>query len=367
MKLLFVSSNYYPEMGGVGTVVQSICENLATLGHTCTILAENPYHTKQYEYLNNIEIIRVNRSNKLLFGLNYSAWRLIHNNLFANYDIIHIHGYHTLLSLECAYAFNEREQPIIFSPHYHGVGHTKFSDFLLNVYRPIGKNLMKWPEKIICVSNYEKELLLNDFKIQNSKLEVIPNGVSYLMPSKKKIKRDQLKLLYVGALRKYKGLDYILKSMHKLKSEYNIHIELDVIGKGEDKEYFRDIATDLSIMESIKWTDSISDIELHNKYIDADILLLLSDAEAYGLVVAEALAVGTPCIVSKKAALIEFQAEPGCYIISYPPNIEELSRLILYISKNNIKIGPFTDKIRIWKDISKDYERMYFKCLQGSE
>ena len=103
--------------------------------------------------------------------------------------------------------------------------------------------------------------------------------------------------------------------------------------------------------------------ELYEKFRDADIFLLLSRSENYGIVVAEALALGTPCIVANTTALSEFTKEPGCSGIDYPPDPKELAELIIKIHESDVKVGPFSNKIRTWDEVAKDYEKVYVEML----
>jgi glycosyltransferase involved in cell wall biosynthesis len=105
--------------------------------------------------------------------------------------------------------------------------------------------------------------------------------------------------------------------------------------------------------------------ELYQKLADADILFLLSREESYGIVVAESLAMGTPCIVSNTTALGEFMREPSCFGINYPPDSKELSKLILEIFTEDVKVGAFSDKIRTWEEVAIDYEYLYQRIRQA--
>ena len=95
-----------------------------------------------------------------------------------------------------------------------------------------------------------------------------------------------------------------------------------------------------------------------------DIFLLLSNSEAYGITVAEALALGIPCIITKITALNEFINEPGCFGVNYPPDPTEVAKMVLKIYTDDVKVGPFSDKIRTWDKVSKDYENVYLDFLK---
>ena len=365
VKILTITVDYYPQLGGIATVVKEISERLVKHRHDCTVLTINPGNSMQNEKLNGVNIIRMHKSSNYLYGLNPSLWFHLHNsNLKDEYDIIHLHGYHSLISIECACLIKRKVIPFVFSPYYHGIGHKGLPRYLFTFYNPLGEKIFKWAKTTICISTFEESLIKRDFNISADRLRVIPIGVRCLdFMGKSKDNREGLSLLYVGALSKYKGVEYVLKAVNKLNEECKFDVILDVVGKGEEEKHLKDLATSLKISDNILWSGSVSDATLYQKYKEADILLLLSKAESYGLAVAEALALGTPCIVSNTTALKEFLDEPGCFGISYPPNVNELTKLILTVYNSNPKVGPFSNKIRTWDRVVEDYEDVYLTLL----
>ena len=86
-------------------------------------------------------------------------------------------------------------------------------------------------------------------------------------------------------------------------------------------------------------------------------LLLLSNSEAYGIVVAEAVALGTPCIVADATALHEFVAELGFFGVAYPLDPEKAARLSTQDFESTAQVGPFSGKIRTG-GVGRAYERL---------
>jgi len=107
--------------------------------------------------------------------------------------------------------------------------------------------------------------------------------------------------------------------------------------------------------------------ELLRKYFDADVLVLLSQREAYSLVVAEALVAGTQCIVTNTSALSEWIDNETCFGVSFPVGLNELAKQINKVLNINSDIQSMKwigTKILDWNDIVKRLENIYALCLQ---
>ncbi|MFC2016530.1 glycosyltransferase family 4 protein [Chloroflexota bacterium] len=371
MKILTISPTY--ELGrvsGVFTVIKNICEILVKRGHICKVLAINRENSNDVDdVINGVTVKRIGSpGSKYLYGLSPEMYRYIKNSLSAwirqdDIDIIHVHMYHNMLSLQSVYQLKNYGKPVIFTPHYHAQGHNRLTSLLLNLYHPVGKQIFKHVHKVVGVSEYEAVLIRNAFSTAEGKIKVIPHGISIsdIQPRKKKASASpHINLLFVGRMEEHKGVQHILRAMQRLKNSYRMQPVLDIVGEGRYKEHVVELARDLGLEHDVIWNKFLTDEELQKKYRNTDIFLLPSQFEAYGLVVAEALASGIPSIVCDTSALTEFITEAGCFGIKYPPEPEEFARMIVDIHKSDVQVGPFNPaKIRTWEKAVDEYEQLY--------
>ncbi len=194
-------------------------------------------------------------------------------------------------------------------------------------------------------------------------MSIIPLGVNVI--SKKKLKRNKkLHLLYSGYLVERKGVNYILYSLNTLINELNFkNVKLTIIGEGPEKSKLLKLSKNLKVDNHVMWKSFLTREEFIKEIINSNIFLLLSNSEAYGITVAEALALGTPCIVTKITALKEFLNEPGCFGVDYPPDPKEVANLIMKMYGSNLEVGPFSQKIRTWDKVAEDYEKAYTNLI----
>jgi len=273
------------------------------------------------------------------------------------YDIVHAHNYHSFPALYAAQAKNRNK--LVFTAHYHGGGRTFLSNLLHVPYKFFGRKIFEKADKIVCVSNYEKSLILNNFGINDTKTIVIPNGVNLAeFESLGKVDSDYKPILYVGMLEKYKGAQYLIRALPKLDN----NITLEIVGEGSYKKSLVGLLRKLRVDDRVKFYQDLPRNELLRRYANAKIFALLSKYEAFGISVAEALASRIPCILANTSALKEWIDDENCFGIDYPIDIGELARLINRIIGKKIK-GVVGDsegkKLWSWEKVVKELEKVY--------
>jgi len=363
MRILVLTKFYHPRIGGVETTVKLLSENYVERGHEVTVVCMDR-ELRGEETINGVKVVRLPLDTKLLAGVNRSIWRYLTANVRpGDFDVVHVHSYHILMSMEGALLFRIRGVPYVFSGHYHGKGHTPLRDLLFKAYHPSGALVLRRAERIFCVSKHEKTLLTRDFKGLEDRITVIPSGIKEFPEID--VKRHPDRLLYVGRLMAYKGVDTIITALEELRSRGRIY-ELHVVGQGPHEMALRSLADRIGVAEQVAFLGDLTEDQINHEYREAGLFVLLSGAEAYGLVVAEALSCGTPCLVSKQEALVEFLGELGVFGVDFPPDPAAVADRIVEISdhKDQVRIGPFSDKISPWSKIADLYLQEYERCIE---
>jgi glycosyltransferase involved in cell wall biosynthesis len=342
---------------------------LSKKGHNVTVLQANSMDLPSEEVYEGFKIIRVKSvCGDKLYGFHPELFPFIKKYYKClKPDIIHVHGYHTLFSPELIILFKKiyPDIPLIFSPHFGISSHSTFGGkYLWTLYNKlIGNKIIKTSNLILAASNFEATNLYSIMHNQCNKIIIVPHGVDIVDLSRVDRKRDRINLLYVGYLLELKGVQYVIESLHELVYNKGFKVKLTIVGKGPYEYNLKKLANKLNVNDFIDWVGFIPSNNLVEYYKNADIFLFTSKSENYGIVVGEALASGTPVIVTKIPALMEFLDEPGCFGVEYPPEPVKLSELIIYINSTNTKVGPFSDKIRTWDEVASNYEQIYEKCL----
>jgi len=351
MRIAQVCPRYYPYIGGVETHVKEISERLMEKNFEVEVLTTDPSRRlPKEEAINGIYVRRFKSwaPNEAYYFSKELKKYLVRNS--DSFDIVHAHSYHAFPVLYAAQT--RRRNKLVFTLHYTGGGGTFFRNLLHIPYKFLGSKILKKADKIICVSNYEKRLLINRFKIGDENVIFIPNGVSLEeFEGLEKRNKNCKAVLSVARLERYKGLQYLIGALPKLDN-YTI---LEIIGKGPFKENLIKLARKLNVSTRVRFYQDLPHKELLQKYVNADVFALLSKYEAMPISLAEALAAKTPCIVSNIPFLREWIDNENCFGINYPININDLVSLIDKVIGMQIKGVRLLD----WNDVVKKLEGVY--------
>jgi len=171
---------------------------------------------------------------------------------------------------------------------------------------------------IVVVSDYEKEMLMSNFGLKS---EVIHHGIdlSLIKPFKKKwakkeigFKETDFVVLFVGKLIPYKDPLTLIKSI-KHASNKREDLRLIVVGTGELNEEIRNKTKRLEIEDRVKSFGFIKKENLRMCYSAADLFVLPSVNEPFGIVLLEAMAFGLPIIASDSGACPEVIGKAGIF------------------------------------------------------
>jgi len=352
MKIAQVCPRYFPHIGGVETHVREISERLVKRGYEVEVLTTDPKgELPKEEVINGIMVKRFKSwAPSEAYYISRTLKRYLSENS-GNYDVVHAHSYHAFPALYAAQTKSKNK--LIFTPHYHGTGHTFFRKLLHIPYKYVAKSIFEKADKVVCVTNFEKDLIMKKFRVDGKKVEVIPNGIDPKeFEGLKRERRDCYKIiLYVGRLEKYKGVDYLIKALPKLDK----NIRLEIIGKGPHKRSLLRLVNKLGVVDRVRFYQDLSREALLQKYAKADLFALLSKYEAFGISVAEALASGIPCIVANTSALREWVDNKNCFGIDYPVSVEKLAYII------NKVIGKTVRGVKLptWDETVEKLARVY--------
>ena len=239
---------------------------------------------------------------------------------------------------------------------------------------------MSFADRILSVSEDLKLHRVN-LGIDKNKVHVVPNGVDIgkFKPAGKaharsilNLPRDKNIVLFVGALRKIKGVDYLIEAAHSFvdKDTY-----LFMVGRDDGlKKNLEKRAHELKIANYIKFTGPVNHEDIPLWISASDILVLPSLSEGRPNVILEALACEVPVVATDVGGIPELMVDGETGYLVPPKSPDELSRKInkLLDDKNRReKMGKFGRKCIIqrgltWEAHAKTTVDIYQELLTKS-
>jgi D-inositol-3-phosphate glycosyltransferase len=238
-----------------------------------------------------------------------------------SYDIIHSHYW---LSGHVGQMARRRWQ----RPHvitFHTLGALK-ADTPMGANEPIRrlaveKELVQVCDGLLAPCEREKSNLMHCFNADPAKIMMVPGGVDLerFGPTDQAVARRQLgfnttafMLLSVGRLSPLKGQDRIIEALALLGND--TRAELVIVGgdgsQDPERRRLEDLAAQTGVQARVRWAGSIANRDLPPYYAAADVYVLASHYESFGLVGLEAMACGRPVVstpVGIMAALARMQ------------------------------------------------------------
>ncbi|OIR22275.1 MAG: hypothetical protein BET99_04820 [Marine Group III euryarchaeote CG-Epi2] len=384
MNILQGCVRYPPAPGGAETVVKAYSEGLAGKGHnveviTTDLYTETPFVKKKMP--SKVSGIPVSRHSA--FTISGEAHYVLAPGMIKSFlskkaDIIHTHSYGYFQNHAGWIREKLQSTPWVITPHFHpswsmwgGAKRRTLRDFYDS---KIGKATMEAADLITCVSNHEKDVLVKEIGLNDDNIKIIYNGIYWddwkEVPSKK-VFRDKFPqisdkfVIFAGRLATNKGLTNLIEAMSIGDSE-----EFDLVIMGADMGLGKDLDA-LALSKKVKMhrLGHVDDEVYRSALATAEVLVLPSEYEAFGIVLLEAAAANTPVIGTRVGGIPEAMSENKNGLIVDYDNSNDLSKAIFSIlgdNKMSKEMGDFGRKFSSnfsWENIIDILEKEYDSLL----
>ncbi|MFA6097250.1 MAG: glycosyltransferase family 1 protein [Candidatus Paceibacterota bacterium] len=246
-------------------------------------------------------------------------------------------------------------------------------------FRAVFYSSVKKASRVIAVSKNTKKDIVDHFRINGKKIDVVYEGVDGQFSSQKdSAKISALKskyalhkpfIFYTGVWRNHKNLVGLIEAFGVLKKEYKMDFDL-VLGGNEDPYYpeVRKTWQKLGLEKDIRRIGFIAQEELPAFYNAASLFVIPSFYEGFGLIGLESFASGTPVISSNRTSLPEILGDAAIY---FDPNnhreMAEKMRLVLTDKKlynELIQKGFEQVKKYSWEKMGRETLKIYERMLK---
>jgi glycosyltransferase involved in cell wall biosynthesis len=346
MRILNVTETYAPffEFGGPPVKVRALSEGLARRGHQVTVVTADWGFEKRLQAQG--EKVAAERSP---FG-----WRREENGVQAiyvptwlryrsvswnpalkrycrarlqNFDVVHIFGLYDLLGPAVAAASRKRSLPYVLEPIGMFVPIVR-NLWLKRMYHAVwGRRLLEGASAVIATSEQEAEELVAG-GLPRARLVLRRNGVEVprSWPERGTFRRargisDDVKLvLFLGRLSVKKSPELLLQAFGELsKRSAGIPLLLAFAGPDEGGVQARldQMAVQLGVRSKVQFVGPVFGETKWAAYRDADVFVLPSQNENFGNTAAEAVAAGTPVIVTEQCGIAPLLADEAGLVVRH--------------------------------------------------
>ncbi|MEM4258652.1 MAG: glycosyltransferase family 4 protein [Candidatus Thermoplasmatota archaeon] len=329
MKVAMLGWEYPPfKVGGLGTHCYGLTQGLADKGvHIDFYMPKTKKRVKSDR--ENLRIIEVGETDVFpydrpddkelagkFFDCVYRYNDLLVQKVKGTYDLVHCHDW---LTIKAGVALKHKLGiPLVLTVHsteYDRSGWIYPNQWFID----IEKEGMMQADVIIAVSNFTKKIIVEKYGIPSEKVHVIHNAVFPIGEGEKKNL-----VLFLGRLTLQKGPEFFLKTAKKVLEKEDTRFV--IAGTGDMLPRLINQAVDLGIANKVIFTGKLSEEEVKHIYKIANVYVMPSVSEPFGITALEAISAGTPTIVSKASGVSE--VFKNCFKVDFWDTDEMANKII---------------------------------------
>ena len=310
--------------GGMNVYVLELSRELANARHSVDIFTRREDAAPRVERLApNLRLIRIDagpnqpleKEEMIPFVPDFVAGiRAFMEETEGTYDVVHSHYWQSGLAGRELAADLDVPHVVMFHTLGEVKNRARVSEMEPSLRIDEERELVASADVVMTASSHERDLLEHYYDADASRLETIPCGVDLDMfqPRDKRTSRIELgldpnapMLLWVGRLEKLKGVDILIEALSQLDER---DFTLMLVGGDEHAEdlkaELRSQAAAAGLESNIRFVGAVPHDRLPVYYSAADVCVVPSYYESFGLVAVESMACGTPVVASRVGGLI---------------------------------------------------------------
>jgi glycogen(starch) synthase len=361
LSILMITARYTPEIGGTEIHTKELAERLVQRGHQVTVLTTDRSGTlPSSETRSGVLIQRVRAWPRTADY--YFAPGILRAKGRGRFDLIHVQGIHTFVApLGMAVALIHR---IPFVMAFHSGGHS--SRWRRAIRRPqllVLRPLLNQARRLIANSDHELTYFQSHLHIPAPKYAVVPVGSNLDVITEAEPEGDgSILILSVGRLEQYKGHNRLIEAWPAILESIP-NGRLRIVGEGPRRQDLLSLIARLGIEDSVE----IGPIPTHRRtqlaglMKRAALVVSLSTFESAGMAIREALALGTPALITNIPGFSDLIGGPLVSVLPVACTAAQVSAGVIRAVRNRLVADPAP--LPTWEQCVDAFEEIYRAAL----
>ncbi len=267
----------------------------------------SPYMTET-EYRERLRVHPQKAHSSIIYGKNLieevlryaaAAQSIAHEEEF---DIIHAHDWLTFTAgLQIKH---DTGKPLVV--HVHATEFDRSGDNPNPYVYSVERQGMQEADAIIAVSEYTKRKIIKHYGVPEHKIKVVYNAVEQTENAEyhSPIKESDKIILFLGRITMQKGPDYFIYAA-KMVAQAEPNVKFIIAGTGDMEPFIIEKAVEMGLADKIIFTGFLTGADIDRAYKMADLYVMPSVSEPFGITALEAIRNGTPVLISKQSGVSE--------------------------------------------------------------
>ncbi len=385
-RILIVTWEYPPLIeGGLARHVRKLSEALVQLGVEVHVLTRGGEEATVEEEMAGVQIHRIVEPERPTDLAEFVTWveRMNSDMLAAGvelgdrYEFDLVHGHDWLVAGACDHLARRYDAPLVTTIHATEWGrHQGWVDKHPQAHiHGVEKWITNRSDRVIACSHFMREQIADIFSVEEGRISVIPNGIDPEdLPAEDPAELARLRsqfakpeenlVLLIGRLVYEKGFQLALEAMPEVIRALP-NTRFLVAGSGTHEAELHKQAEELGLMPHGTFLGWIGDDVLHSLYRIADLTVVPSIYEPFGLVALEAMASECPCIAADTGGLREVVPLEGAglrFRASDPEHLAEAAIQVLgdeELSRRMVEEGLAHIRMFDWADVALQTLELY--------
>jgi glycosyltransferase involved in cell wall biosynthesis len=222
---------------------------------------------------------------------------------YEQFDIVHAHDWMTYPAGIAVAKMSGK--PLVV--HVHSTEFDRSGEHVHQMVYDIEREGMEQADKVIAVSQYTRSIIISRYGISGEKVEVVYNGVEvngHWSSVETDIDKDEKIVLFLGRITMQKGPEYFLRAAKKVL-EVMDNVKFVMAGSGDLMHRAVEMAAELGIGRKVLFTGFLQGEDVQKIYRAADLYVMPSVSEPFGIAPLEAMDNDVPVIISKQSGVSE--------------------------------------------------------------